>query len=80
MERVRVELGDLTLNANGYYAIPSGKFPGDGKWVIGAVLAGWTSVTPIGCINIVCETNSAWIMGTANANIRGLRVIYFTRP
>lgn len=69
-------MGDITLNSQGYYTIPEARRPSG--TVVAALIAGWSTMYPIGAINITSD--GIYIMGAANTNITNLRISYLIRP
>lgn len=69
-------IGDITLNSQGYYTIPAAQRPSG--TVVLASIAGWSTMYPIGAINITSD--GIYVMGAANTNITNLRISHLIRP
>lgn len=69
-------MGDITLNSQGYYTIPEAQRPSG--TVVAALIAGWSTMYPLGAINITSD--GIYVMGAANTNITNLRISYLIRP
>ena len=71
-----VNMGDVTLNNDGYYTIPAAQRPSG--TVVAAFIAGWSAMYPKGAINITSD--GIYVMGASNTSINNLRISYLIRP
>ena len=71
-----VNMGDITLNNDGYYTIPVAQRPSG--TVVAALIAGWSAMYPKGALNITSD--GIYVMGASNTNITNLRISYLIRP